>query len=406
MRRTLNEGINQGRIQEINKALVLKLIREQGVCSRAQLSQLSGLNKATITYIVNDFIENKCVEETGLISNKKGRRSIGLMLSDKKYYVIGIRLARTYYKIGMFNLRGELEQERRIEVEKEVDYYKVLDNITENIMTIIKKNNHKELLIIGMAVPGPFIKSKGKIAVLTGKRSYEGIEFKTELEKRIDTDIIVEHDANAGAFAQLWFDKGIDKRKSLIYVAAGEGIGSGIVMNGSIVQGETGIAGEIGHTTINFNGEKCECGNRGCLEKYCSLLALRKNIAQMKKREYQLSEIKALVEKGDPEVVSAYKSACRFLGYGIVNVINSYDPTVVVLGDELSHINSDIILEEVDHVLEDRLLDEIYRNLNIKVSQIVNDSVLHGIGAMCLEQAFNNYFQYFENKCNDVVSTS
>ena len=108
----VQEGINQDKIQEMNKALLLNLIREQEVCSRARLSQLSGLNKATITYLVNDFIQAKCVDETGLISTGKGRRSIGITLSDEFYYVIGIRLARTYFKIGLFNLRGELTAEK------------------------------------------------------------------------------------------------------------------------------------------------------------------------------------------------------------------------------------------------------------------------------------------------------
>ena len=393
----VQEGINQDKIQEMNKALLLNLIREQEVCSRARLSQLSGLNKATITYLVNDFIQAKCVDETGLISTGKGRRSIGITLSDEFYYVIGIRLARTYFKIGLFNLRGELTAEKRIDIGSDILPGNVVNRIADEIQKAIEaKGNSRKLLSIGMAIPGPFIKNKGRIAVLTGRSGFEEIEFKTELEKRFNTSIIVEHDANAGAFAQLWYDREIEKEKSLIYVAAGEGIGAGIIIDGSIIRGELGTAGEIGHMTIDFNGEQCECGNKGCLENYCSVLALKRSIVQSKKRKYNLSQIKQMIADNDSQAVIVYRKACCFLGYGIVNVVNSFNPSTIILGDELSHIESTIMLEEINSVLEKRLLKEVYQNLSVKISGAVRDSVLHGIGAMCLEHAFSNYSIFFK----------
>ena len=119
-----------------------------------------------------------------------------------------------------------------------------------------------------MAIPGPFIKQEGKIAVLTETAGWGNMAFKEELEKHFSYPVFMEHDANAGAYAQIWYDKTIDKNSSLIYVAIGQGVGAGIVYHGEIIKGELGIAGEIGHTTINYDGPRCECGNRGCLEKY------------------------------------------------------------------------------------------------------------------------------------------
>lgn len=395
MKDIVKAGMNQDKIQELNKTLLLNLIREEGVCSRAFLSQLTGLNKATITYIVNDFIETKCVEETGLLSSGKGRRSIGITLSNKEYFLMGIRLARTYFKVAVFNLRGEIEEVRRTDITEDCSAGETITEIIRVAQQLIKKNSERKLLGVGMAIPGPFLKEKGEIGVLTGRRGLEKIGFKEELEKKLNTRVIMEHDAKAGAFAQLWYDKEIDKRNSLIYVAAGEGVGAGIIISQEIVYGELGTAGEIGHMTIDYNGEKCECGNRGCLEKYCSILALKKRFQDIYGREYGLEEIRDLIRENDPEAVKVYRQACRFLGYGIVNVVNSYNPTVIILGDELSHIDREIMLTEVDGVLKERLLPEIYQKLIVKISVAVKDSVLHGIGAMTIKRVFDNYAEYF-----------
>ena len=102
------KGVNQDSIQSMNRTLIIKLLREQGVCSRANLAKLSGLKKATVTYIVNDFISWGCVREVGLMQGDKGRRSIGITLAEDSYYVIGIRLARRNFKIGLFSINGRL----------------------------------------------------------------------------------------------------------------------------------------------------------------------------------------------------------------------------------------------------------------------------------------------------------
>lgn len=389
------EGINQNKIQELNQRLLLNLIRENEVCSRAQLSQLSGLNKATITYIVNDFIKMGCVEEVGFLQNEKGRRSIGISLTNENYYVIGVRLARTYYKIGIFNLKGELKEDYRIEIKKGEAPEEVVLSMEAELNRVLELYKEKKILAIGMAMPGPFIRNKGKIAVLTETSGFEQISFKEELEKKFDFQFVVEHDANAGAFAQFWYDKEIDKSQSLIYIAAGEGIGAGIMIDEHIIRGELGTAGEIGHMTINFNGEKCECGNRGCLEKYCSTIVLKKKVREYFGKEYSFNEIVDFIKKGNPTVVQIYREICRNLGYGIVNIINSYNPAVIILGDEFSHIQSQILLEEINAVLEERILPEIRQNLTIKISAAVKDSILHGIGALCLDEAFSHYNMYF-----------
>jgi len=187
-------------------------------------------------------------------------------LSDKKYYVIGIRLARTYFKVASFNLRGEMEDLRRIEISEDNPAEITFKEIIKVILSFIEQNQ----------------------------------------------------------FTQLWYDKEIDKKNSLIYVAAGEGIGAGIIIDQKIVYGELGTAGEIGHMTIDYRGELCECGNRGCLEKYCSLLSVRSRLKEAKGKKYSLKEIKEMREKYDDLAIVCYiNSTAEIKQYADVCVTSS-----------------------------------------------------------------------------------
>lgn len=392
------KGVNQDSIQSMNRTLIMKLLREQGLCSRANLAKLSGLKKATVTYIVNDFISWGCVKETGLMQGEKGRRSIGITLAEDSYYVIGIRLARRNFKIGLFSINGSLidMKQRQIEIGQSPD--RTMENIIESIHPLVAQAGAHKILAIGMAIPGPFIKQEGKIAVLTETAGWGDMALKEEMQKHFFYPVLMEHDANAGAYAQMWYDKSIDKNSSLIYVAIGQGVGAGIVYDGEILKGDLGIAGEIGHTSIDYDGPLCECGNRGCLETYCSSIVLARNIARKKgvEERYGSSDIRQLINNGDRDAIDEFRRECRYLGYGLVNLVNSFNPGVIILGDEMSHISGDLMLKEVNQILKERLLQEVYTNLKIKVSKAVKDSVLHGIGAICINEVLGNLEIYLK----------
>ena len=161
------KGVNQDSIQSMNRTLIIKLLREQGVCSRANLAKLSGLKKATVTYIVNDFISWGCVREVGLMQGDKGRRSIGITLAEDSYYVIGIRLARRNFKIGLFSINGRLIHMKQQQIESGQSPDRTMEYIINNIHAVVDQVEPDKILAIGMAIPGLFIKQEGTIAVLT-----------------------------------------------------------------------------------------------------------------------------------------------------------------------------------------------------------------------------------------------
>lgn len=396
----IRHGINQENIQNMNRTLLINLLRKEGVCSRAHLAKLTSLKQATVTYIVNDFIHWNLVKEVGFLLGKKGRRSIGISINNDDFGVLAIRLARKHYSIGIFDLSGKLLNFKRVKLDPGNSPRENFDKLVGEAEEILNGQDARKILSIGMAIPGPYSIKRGRIALMTGTSGWNEIPIQEELNRHFQLPVFMEHDANAGAIAQLWHSKTDYKDSVLVYIAAGQGLGAGIMVNGSLLKGSIGIAGEIGHTTINFDGPQCACGNYGCLEKYCSSIALTQAVRDALGMEGKVdfTEVAALIREGNPTAREKFNESCDYLGIGLVNIINSFNPGVIVIGDEMAHILPDVLLERVRDVVKARVLPEIYDNMEIRMSEIENDSVLHGAALVAIDEIAACPGQYFEQE--------
>lgn len=389
---TMHRGINQDTIQEWNRSLLLKSLRKEGVCSRAHLANFSGLKQATVTNIMKDFIDWELVTETGLLSGNKGRRSIGLAINRQKYRVLGLQISRKFYKVGVYDLAGcPLDMVTR-KIPKHPDVPAVLKNMCADIRYFEQKYSDYIFLALGAALPGPFISSKNHIALLVGGEEWAGVNIKEALEKELDFPIFLEHDSNAGALAHMWRLKDSYQDQVLVYISVGPGIGAGIIMDGSIYAGTLGIAGEIGHTSINVNGKLCSCGNRGCLDLYASTSALMENInsAYGLPDDHQLTlrDIPGRLKKKDEICLKYFQEACEYIGYCIVNIINTINPDIIIIGDEISGIAPDLTQTLIRRTVKERILPELYDTLSIVVSQDEDHVILTGAAIVAINAIF------------------
>ena len=278
MTRRLKQGINLEDVQDLNRALVIRLLRKLRLCSRADLAKQSGLKQSTITNIINDFIGWNLVTERGIIDGEKGRRSIGISLNADLFKVIAVRLARKYFSVGIFDLWGSGEIVLQESLEVFEGSTKAVRRIVDAVTALIASSVEDRILGIGVAIPGPFFRTEGKIALMTEFPGWERIALEDELRSAFQIPVYLEHDANAAALAEWWLGAHSRETGTMVYVAAGQGIGAGIVIDGRLFRGTLGIAGEMGHMSIEFDGPKCECGNNGCLEHYCSTIALEREV--------------------------------------------------------------------------------------------------------------------------------
>lgn len=391
------KGANQNTIQEMNRSLVLNVLRKQGVCSRAKIAKMVGLRQATVTYIINDLLEWKLVCETGLMPGGKGRRSIGVSINNDVYRVIGIRLSRKSYSVGLFNLSGEiLSSQKTANGVNSPD--KVLENIKQSIKKMLDENGSKHVLALGIALPGPFIKDKNRIALMTDVPGWEKIDIKTELQDGFSLPVFTEHDANAGVFAHFWDSEPNSAKDVLTYIAFGRGIGSGIIQGGELFRGYHGTAGEIGHTSICFDGERCECGNYGCLESYTSSTAFSRTYSKRLGREVDFKEAAEAVKNGEEIAIEEYKRACEMLGVGIANLINTVNPNRIIIGDDMAHIDPVIVLDVIWRTVTERTMAELHEQLMIEISKISKGSILAGAGIIAINEVLENPALYAEGK--------
>lgn len=395
----IDHGLNQGNMQEINRALLIRLLREEGVCARANLAKKSKLKQATVTNIINDFISWGLVREVGYLVGSKGRRSVGITINNDDYGVIGIQLARKHYGVGIYDLAGNEIVRKCIQTEKRSTPREVMDGVLELVGQQMNECGERKILAIGMAVPGPYSIKRGRIELMTGYHGWSDIPIGQELEERFGIPVFLENDANAGALAQYWYDSERNQDEVLIYIAGGQGVGAGIINHGELLKGVLGMAGEIGHMSIDYKGIRCACGNYGCLENYCSSIAFTREVNRIlaPMKDFTFQEAAEMVRSGNPIVTEIYLKCCDYLALGIANMINCFNPTTVVIGDEMSHVIPDIMLDRIRREAERRVISEIYANLTISLSAIEN-SMIHGAAVVALTDIFYEPRKYFSRE--------
>ncbi len=391
----MSAGANSDDLQQMNRVLVLSLMRKNQVTTRAEIAKLTGLKRATITNIINQFIECGIVKETGLMEGEKGRRSIGITLDGMKYRVVAVRLARQHFTIGLYDISGDRQFCKKVAIDFMDGSLHAMRLIKKEIRSLMEREDN--VVSIGVALPGPYLKTENRIAQISDFPGWKNVDIAGELKQEFDVPVYVEHDGKASALAEWWYDGYAISDTVLLNILAGQGIGAGIIENGKLYQGGHGCAGELGHTSIFYDGPKCECGNRGCLDLYCSSIVLLRNIqdglenypeSELNNCEITKDNVTKAIKNGDMLATKEVQKMGKYLSYGIVNAINTYDPNIIVIGDELSVIGGNILLETVKEQVKKRVLPSIFENLEIKLSSL-DDPILKG----AMTVAVNNFFE-------------
>ena len=236
---------NHGDVAIENKSSIIKYLRRSGVCSRAQIAQAVGLTQASISKIIAQLKSEGIVFETGFIAGAKGRRSVGVALNTMCKRVLGVRLSRRSFAVGLFDLSGKMY---------------------ENVLT-----RYEDIAAIGVAVPGPFNVKTAEIALTTSMATsdWTNVRLREEFGEDLPVKVVFCHDAIAGALANWWFGSKVDNfRSSLVHFLVGDGVGAGFIENGEVHENAMGFSTEMGHVSVDVDGPLCACGNRGCLELY------------------------------------------------------------------------------------------------------------------------------------------
>ena len=391
----------QSSISENNRSRVLQYLYHNGICSRAQIAKAIGLTPAAITKITAKLLAQNVIEETGDMEGDKNRRSIGLNLNCAKYHIVGVKFARSLVQIAVFDLKCNRIFMTDLPTVNEEHIPETVECIRNTVRRLIKDDS--SIVAVGMAVPGPYLKDEGRTALVSSMQGWRQINFIEEFSDAFDVPVFVEQDARAGALAQFLFNPELSKG-SLAYYLLGEGIGLGIIDNGAIYYGERGTATEIGHVSIDVNGKPCDCGNVGCLERYCSANAIHERLnadpdivpgCESMTHAQACSALFAKADTGDEAATALVRDIARYIGYGAVTIINAFNPTCIVLGDIVAQAGQPL-LDEVERVVLDRTIPEIGRNTRITLSTLPTDATVTGAAAVAITNFLEHPSMFFD----------
>ena len=371
---------SQASVSESNRSRIVKHLYHNGISSRAQIAKALELTPAAITKITARLIEAGMIEETGDLEGSKNRRSIGLKLNTTHFRIIGIKFARSLVQIGVFDLCGNTLSFENLPT--------VCDNtINDSIVTIHQRveqllDNDPSIVAIGMAVPGPYLRNVGRTAVVSNMQGWRKINFIDEFATAFRVPVFIEQDARAGALAHYLFDPSVHADDNLAYYLVGEGVGLGVIDNGRLINGFLGAATEIGHISIDVNGRPCDCGNVGCLERYCSTPAIHDTLI-------------ADAGDGDEAAIAIVREVARYVGYGCVTIFNGYNPEHIIIGDIVSEAGP-ILLDEVRATVAERAIPEINASTSISLSTLSADAAVSGAAAVAVTQFLEHPSVFFD----------
>ena len=380
-------------LSELNQSRIVQYLHQHGTSSRAQMARDLNLTPAAVGKLVARLISLGLISETGSMDSEGGRRSIGLALNADRYQVIGVKFARSLVSIGLFDISGHLLDSEEL---PPVDPDDIPGTVTE-VRTRVRKRleTNPTIVAVGMAVPGPYLRETGRIALVTSMPGWRGVDFIHEFSQAFRVPTFIEQDARAGALAQSLFDSRVSA-SSMAYFLVGEGVGLGVIDRGALVDGNQGAATEIGHVSIDLNGLPCECGNRGCLECYCSAVAIHRRMCQPDMRDHfpgveTMTHAKACASlfdqarTGQQVAQTLVGQIANYVGYGCVTIVNAYNPAQIIIGDMVAAAGPRL-LERVRTIVSQRALPGLREHTQILLSRLPADATLTGAAAVAASQ--------------------
>lgn len=378
-------------MRNVNKRIVLGLLYLEHTISRADISRATGLNRATVSSLVDELIAERYVTEVGMGTSSGGRKPIMLQFNANTGYVIGLDVQITHITTVVINAAREVIMEKRRDVSPAdqplgdtVLIRVLLDEIQRAKMHC--PDSPHGIMGIGIGLPGLVNHQEGR-ALYLPNLGITNWNLRELLGAHESLPIFIDNDANCGA----WSEYLTTRIPNLIFINAGIGLGAGIIINGQLYRGADGLAGEAGHHAVRDTGRDCSCGSVGCWEQYASERSLARHLrAAGAKVEVPLppnfiEESVARARLGEAIFENAFQELGQHLGIGLVNLLNLLNPDTVYLGGTIGEA-ADVLFPHIQDIIATRAL---MNNRAVKLSSSPLSSVALGAAGLALAQSID-----------------
>lgn len=366
-----------------NKARVFNYITNKINFTKQEISKELNISFPTVTKILDMFFENNIIFENGFSEKNTKRKAILYKYNPNAFYSIGIKLELNCISFVIINLSGE-------EIKKTVIQKDFL-NKDDFVLYIIKELDYfvdgfafrKDIRGIGISLPG-IVNDENKVFEIGTNFNLYAKSMK-KIEKYFNLPVTLMNEANAGVIGEYILNKD-NSKKNIVFISIDTGVGAGIIIDGVLYEGSTFKAGEFGHTTVEINGRKCNCGNHGCLERYCANPAFIGEFSEafdIANLEYDEIFSKKLHETLEgKEIINKYVD---YLASSIRGLLLLLDLDEIIIGG---------VISKYSHVFEKQLKEKVFNNIFYKNSEIlkfsksIDNSNLIGAALLPLKDIF------------------
>jgi predicted NBD/HSP70 family sugar kinase len=341
------------------------------------------------------LIKDGLVEEIGLAPSSSGRRAILLRVVEDSRQIIGVDLSREDFRGAITNLRGQISHHNVIPLEgRDGDaalslVYDLVDLLVEEATRVVSG--------IGIGAPGLVDASKG-VLQQSVNLNWRFIPFANLLQKRYNLPVYMANDSQAGALAIYTFGQGNESHLPLVVIKLGRGVGAGIILDGKLLHGNPVGAGEIGHITIDPDGDQCACGNYGCLETIASSRWIVRRVRKLIKtnphsalsdlvsdpEKINMETIYGALEIGNEDVRQVIREAGDALGIAAANLVGVLGSCQILVHGSVARFGQ-LLLNPMRETMEQRALPALTRDSVVGIASAESDIVIKGAAALVLQ---------------------
>jgi predicted NBD/HSP70 family sugar kinase len=390
----------RGTSREINRQIALTLVGTHQPVSRADLARLMETNRANVTFLINELLDEKLVREGAQGSEKvRGRKPTFLYLNSQKSFALAVdvRVSKTF--LMMTDSIGR-QIDEIISFPTELNPNEFIRTLGKQIKKVLSKNLRlSDCEGIGIVVPG-MLNQKSGVVVHAPTLGWRDVNLLAPLQAEFDgVKVYLENSGKACALSQIWTTRDGDNSDvdDIVYVSVSDGVGVGVVIGGELIRGKHNTAGEFGHVPLSIDGPPCSCGANGCWEAYTSNLATLSRyfgrnavLRQAHSAEtagFTIEDLIARARGGDAKALTALNSTARYLGLGMASIINAVDPSRIYVGGEITEA-WDLIEQQVREAIKERTLTDELGATPIRIVPAIEHPRLRGAVALVTAPAF------------------
>ncbi len=360
-------------IKEANIRMIFRLIHKNESISRADLKKMTGLSATTVSTLVEELANAGLVAEAGIKETKtSGRKAVALKICSDGGYFVGLDVQKNNVVADVYGL--DFSHKEHIEVSVSAG-----ESFGTKIMnTISRATRGRKILGITIGLPGVIDPVTNTLISSTVLPAEDAKDIYGILKDALGgINVCLKNNSGLIALAEREFGGYIDTN-NLISIDINDGVGAGILIDGAIYSG-SGMAGEFGHLTVDYNGERCKCGNFGCLELYASIPAI-----QEKTKTKSLPELVKKLSAGDKGCLETVKNVSRALAFGINNIVNLLNPELIIIGGAIKSLGEYFLdpLKEVTNQIA------LIKDTKIEFSKINGNPVTLGGAKYSFDEVF------------------